>query len=178
MLRCQSAGLGQLSRGRGCEQGLVSFACRRAPARTGGERWGRGEGPGREEASRTAFPTQVTEFRFCRNQLTSLLEPGGTKFWLGTWSNTAPVWSLSVLQTKCCVLSRFSCVQILCDPIDCSPPGSSGCGILQARLLEWVAVSTPRGSSRPRDRTRVRLSLLPWQAGSLSLAPAGKPAPL
>ena len=38
---------------------------------------GRGEGSGREETSRKAFPTQVTEFRFCRNQLTSLLEPGG-----------------------------------------------------------------------------------------------------
>ena len=43
----------------------------------------------------------------------------------------------------------------LCDPVDCSPPGSSVHGILQARILEWVAVSFSRGSSRPRDRTRV-----------------------
>ena len=43
----------------------------------------------------------------------------------------------------------------LCDPVDCSPPGSSLHGILQARVLEWVAISFSRGSSRPRDQTRV-----------------------
>ena len=39
----------------------------------------------------------------------------------------------------------------LCDPMDCSPPGSSIHGILQARILEWVAISFSRGSSQPRD---------------------------
>ena len=43
----------------------------------------------------------------------------------------------------------------LCDPIDCSPPGSSVLGILQARILEWVAISFSRGSSQPRDWTHV-----------------------
>ena len=43
----------------------------------------------------------------------------------------------------------------LCKPMDCSLPGSSLHGILQARVLEWVAISFSRGSSRPRDRTRV-----------------------
>ena len=43
----------------------------------------------------------------------------------------------------------------LCDPVDCSPPGSSIHGILQARILEWVAISFSRGSSQPRDQTRV-----------------------
>ena len=43
----------------------------------------------------------------------------------------------------------------LCDPTDYSPLGSSVHGILQARVLEWVAVSFSRGSSRPRDRIRV-----------------------
>ena len=43
----------------------------------------------------------------------------------------------------------------LYDPMDCSLPGSSVHGILQARVLEWVAVSFSRGSSQPRDRTRV-----------------------
>ena len=43
----------------------------------------------------------------------------------------------------------------LCDPTDCSPPGSSVHGILQARTLAWVAVHVSRGSSWPRDRTRV-----------------------
>ena len=35
----------------------------------------------------------------------------------------------------------------LCDPVDCSPPGSSVHGILQARILEWVAIPFTRGSS-------------------------------
>ena len=43
----------------------------------------------------------------------------------------------------------------LCDPVDCSPPGFSVHGILQARILEWVAISFSRGSSQPRDQTRV-----------------------
>ena len=43
----------------------------------------------------------------------------------------------------------------LCDPIDCSPPGSSVHGIFQARMLEWVAISFSRGTSQPRDRTWV-----------------------
>ena len=51
----------------------------------------------------------------------------------------------------CC---HFSHVQ-LCDPMDCSPPGSSVHGILQARILECVAIPFSRGSSRPRDRTLV-----------------------
>ena len=45
----------------------------------------------------------------------------------------------------------------LCDPTDCSLPGSSVHGILQARILEGVAISFSRGSSRPRDRTQVCL---------------------
>ena len=43
----------------------------------------------------------------------------------------------------------------LCDPMDCSPPGSSVHGILQARILEWVAMPSSRGSSQPRDQTCV-----------------------
>ena len=43
----------------------------------------------------------------------------------------------------------------LCDPRDCSLPGSSAHGIFQARILEWVAISFSRGSSLPRDRTWV-----------------------
>ena len=42
----------------------------------------------------------------------------------------------------------------LCEPIDGSPPGSSVHGILQARILDWVAMSSSRGSSQPRDRSR------------------------
>ena len=43
----------------------------------------------------------------------------------------------------------------LCDPMDCSPPGSSVHGILQARILEWVAMPSSRGSSQPRDQSCV-----------------------
>ena len=43
----------------------------------------------------------------------------------------------------------------LCDPVDCNPPGSSAHGILQARVLEWVAISFCRGSSWSRDQTQV-----------------------
>ena len=43
----------------------------------------------------------------------------------------------------------------LCDPMDCSLPGSSIHGIFQTRVLEWVAISFSRGSSRPRDQTQV-----------------------
>ena len=53
----------------------------------------------------------------------------------------------------CCwrrLLRVFSRVQ-LCDPVDCSPPGSSVHGVLQAGMLEWVAVPSSRGSSQLRD---------------------------
>ena len=43
----------------------------------------------------------------------------------------------------------------LCNSRDYSPPGSSAHGISQARILEWVAISSSRGSSQPRDRTHV-----------------------
>ena len=43
----------------------------------------------------------------------------------------------------------------LCDPLDCSPPGTAVHGILQARMLEWVAIPFSRGSLQPRDQTRV-----------------------
>ena len=54
----------------------------------------------------------------------------------------------------------------LCDPIDCSLPGSSVHGVFQARILEWVAISSSRGSSQPSDRTP---HLLHQQAESLPL---------
>ena len=55
----------------------------------------------------------------------------------------------------------------LCDPVDCSPPGSSVHGILQARILEWVAISFSRGSSQPGSPA--------LQADALSSEPPGKP---
>ena len=50
----------------------------------------------------------------------------------------------------------FSCSAVPhCNPMDCSPPGSPVHGILQARILEWVAILFSRGSSPNRDRTHV-----------------------
>ena len=48
-----------------------------------------------------------------------------------------------------------------CDPMDCSPPGSSVHGIFQARILKWVVISFSRRSSQPRDQTRI--SYIGWQ---------------
>ena len=59
----------------------------------------------------------------------------------------------------------------LCDPMDCSPPGSSVHGILQARILEWVAMPSSRGSSQPRDRTQVSFIA----GSSLAAEPQVKP---
>ena len=55
-----------------------------------------------------------------------------------------------VIQGEMCAKSLQSCLT-LCDPVDCSPPGSLH-GVLQARILEWVAISFSRGSSRPSDQ--------------------------
>ena len=60
----------------------------------------------------------------------------------------------------------FSC-QVMsnsCDPIDYGPPGSSVHGILQARILEWVALTFSRGSSLPSDWIQVSyISCIGWQ---------------
>ena len=53
----------------------------------------------------------------------------------------------------CCFVAKL-CLT-LCDPMDCSPPGSSVHGIHQVTLLEWVAIPLSRGSSWPRDQTQV-----------------------
>ena len=65
-----------------------------------------------------------------------------------------PHFETTDLVSRVCVwaLNGFSRVW-LCDPMDCSPPGSSVHGILQARILERVAMPSSRGSSRPRDWT-------------------------
>ena len=70
-----------------------------------------------------------------------------------------PVPLLQGCATSC--LSGCLCAKLhhlcptLCDPMDCSPPGSSVRGILQARILKWVAMPSSRESSLPRDRTQV-----------------------
>ena len=68
------------------------------------------------------------------------------------------------------VLVAWSCLT-LCDPMDCSPTGSSVHGILQARILKWVASSFSRVSSQPR----VKPGSPTLQADSLPSEPPGKP---
>ena len=65
----------------------------------------------------------------------------------------------------------------LCDPMDCSPPGSSVLGILQARILEWVCHALPQGDLPDPGRESTFLTS-PALTGSLPLAPPGKPFPL
>ena len=55
---------------------------------------------------------------------------------------------------NCCCLVIMLC-PTLWDPMDCTLPGSSVLGISQAKILEWVAIPFSRGSSQPKDRTRV-----------------------
>ena len=62
----------------------------------------------------------------------------------------------------------------LCDPVDCSPPGSSGRGILQTRTLERGAVSSPGGSSHPEIK-HAPPAALPLQADSSLLSHRGRP---
>ena len=51
------------------------------------------------------------------------------------------------------MLNSFSLT--VCNPMDCSPPGVSVHGILQAKIVEWVAISFSRGSSLPRNQTNI-----------------------
>ena len=67
---------------------------------------------------------------------------------LSSWKTSCPL-----MNVDCCLLAQ-SC-PTLCDPMDCSPPVSCVLGILQARILEWVAMPFSRRSSQPRNQTRV-----------------------
>ena len=74
-----------------------------------------------------------------------------------SWKRTKPEIShflISNYTTKMHVLVTQLCL-ILRDTMDCHLPGSSGHGIFQARILEWIAISFSRGSSSPRDQTQV-----------------------
>ena len=71
-----------------------------------------------------------------------------------------------------CVISQ-SC-PTFCNPMDHNPPGSSVHAISQARILEQVAIPSPRRSSQPRDRSHISCPLH-WHVDSLLLAPIGKP---
>ena len=65
------------------------------------------------------------------------------------------VWIIYLIMCVYCVCSVTSSCLTVCDPTDYSPLGSSVHGIFQARILEWVPISSSRGSSKPRDQTWV-----------------------
>ena len=69
--------------------------------------------------------------------------------------HTRSLKSLSYLVAGAAAAKSLQSCPTLCDPIDGRPPGSPVPGMLQPRILEWVAISFSRGSSQPRDRTWV-----------------------
>ena len=110
---------------------------------------------------------------------------------VGTWFASMGLqrvghdWATSLhLMCACSVIESESEVAqsclTLCDPVDCSPPGSSIHGILQARILEWVTISFSRGSSRPRDQTQVsriggrRFNLWASREAKVTINPGGR----
>ena len=62
---------------------------------------------------------------------------------------------IKVINTQCMGAESIQLCLTLCSSLDCSPPGFLVHGILQAIILEWVAMPSSRGSSQPRDRTHV-----------------------
>ena len=76
-----------------------------------------------------------------------------------------------ILSRVPCAIHLLQSYLSLCDPVDCSPPGSILHGILQARILEWVAIPFSKGSFQPRDRTGSPT----LQGDSLLSEPPGKP---
>ena len=71
------------------------------------------------------------------------------------------VFIISTVTRVCSCLVAQLCLT-LCDPKDCSPPGSSVHGIFQARILSWVAISFSRGYSTPRANTDCWLVTINW----------------
>ena len=72
------------------------------------------------------------------------------------WAHVDPLQMPILWWHSCvCACSVTRPCLTLCDPMACNSPGSSVHGIFQARILEWVAISFSRGSSRPRDQTWV-----------------------
>ena len=121
-----------------------------------------------------SFPTQPTSVCWASLGTRGMMD---TRPW--TWSLSP--WAIRVHEALCHILFSTvvravtqSCL-ILCDPVDCSPPGSSVHGILQASL-EWVAISSSRGSFPTQGLSPGLLWLLRCQADSLPLSPLGTPS--
>ena len=75
---------------------------------------------------------------------------------LGMWGRGwRPFTCISISSCACICAQLLQSCLTLCNPMDCSPPGSSVHGILLARILEWVAMPSSRGPSQPKDWTHI-----------------------
>ena len=117
----------------------------------------------------------------CSSKLSTLLSEQNWCFVIKTKQKHKP-WVGSSQAHSFCLLTSVAalscmCAQLcltLCNPMDCSLPGSSLHGLFQARILEWAAISSPRGSFQLRDRTWSPVS--PALAGGFfTTLPSGKP---
>ena len=77
-----------------------------------------------------------------------------SEFYTTTSDDQLSGWTGKSSKSESEVLVTQSC-PTLCNTLDCSPPGSSVHGILQARILEWVSIPFSKGSSHPKDQTQV-----------------------
>ena len=135
--------LGQVRQGLRMQMWVILTCPRALHQLQAGKRWGKGEGTGREKHSglpehQLCFYTQF-KHSFIQQRLTECLP--STKHCLEQGAKWCE-----------CIVSH---VWFLVTPMDCSLLGSSIHGIFQARILEWVAISYSRGSSRLRDQTHI-----------------------
>ena len=93
----------------------------------------------------SASRKEIEKWMLRTHETVTEVSPGVRVLWIS---------HMKVLFTCVCA-QTLSHVRLFCDPMDCSPPGSAVCGIFQARILEWVAISSSRGSSWPRDQTHI-----------------------
>ena len=100
------------------------------------------------------FQTKLSSSLLCLLVFSTLLQPATMGVYYETWKMKVTQWCL-----------------ILWDPMDCSLPGPSIHGILQARILKWVTFPFSRESSQPRDWTQVSCIA----SDSLPSEPPGKP---
>ena len=127
---------------RGCTGRWPWVACPRSSAAAVPSAWTSGAGSSDRRSGRAAWgqcwrrPRAQTVTPGCSVPHTGPGVPSGER--------------KETVTARACVVSRFHC-----DSMDCSPPGSSVHGILQARILEWIAMPSSRRSFGPRDRTYI-----------------------